>query len=92
MTVASLTEPALDPLPLLKGLASLRKLTGMYPPGHPAILQKLGELDSVVQRLLRQNDVVRIDVIHGDAHLDGLSFRHDSDANSRLVRVHNAGD
>jgi putative nucleotidyltransferase with HDIG domain len=86
MTIASLTEPALDPLPLLKGLASLRKLTGMYPPGHPAILQKLSELDAAVQRLLRQNDVVRIDVIHGDAHLDGLSFRHDSDANSRIIQ------
>lgn len=86
MTIASLTEPALDPLPLLKGLASLRKLTGMYPPGHPAIMQKLGELDSAVERLLRQNETVRIDVIHGDAHLDGLSFRHDSDANSRIIQ------
>jgi putative nucleotidyltransferase with HDIG domain len=86
MTVASLTEPVLDPLPLLKGLASLRKLTGMYPAGHPAILQKLSELDTIVQRLLRQNDVVRIDVIHGDAHLDGLSFRHDSDSNSRIIQ------
>jgi len=86
MTVASLTEPALDPLPLLKGVASLRKLTGMYPAGHPAILQKLGELDNAVQRLLRRNDIVRIDVIHGDAHLDGLSFRHDSDANARIIQ------
>jgi putative nucleotidyltransferase with HDIG domain len=25
-------------------------------------------------------------VIHGDAHLDGLSFRHDSDANARIIR------
>jgi putative nucleotidyltransferase with HDIG domain len=86
MTIAAIAEPVLDPLPLLKGLASLRKLTGMYPPGHPAIVQKLDELDAVVQRLLRQNDVIRIDVIHGDAHLDGLSFRHDSDANARVIQ------
>ena len=66
MTLAAATEPSLDPLPLLKGLASLRKLTGMYPPGHPAITQKLGELDSVVQRLLQQSDVVRIDTRTGD--------------------------
>jgi hypothetical protein len=33
-------DPAgLDPLTLLKGLVSLRRLTGMYPPGHPAIEQ-----------------------------------------------------
>jgi putative nucleotidyltransferase with HDIG domain len=85
MTIAA-AEPALDPLPLLKGLGSLRKLTGMYPQGHPAILQKLGELDGSVQRHLRQTDVLRIDVIHGDAHLDGLSFRHDSDSNTRIIQ------
>lgn len=79
-------EPVLDPLPLLKGLASLRKLTGMYPAGHPAITQKLGELDAAVQRHLAQTSVLRIDVIHGDAHLDGLSFRHDSDVNSRIIQ------
>lgn len=86
MTIPAIAEPVLDPLPLLKGLASLRKLTGMYPPGHPAITQKLGELDATVQRHLRQSDVLRIDVIHGDAHLDGLSFRHDSDANGRIIQ------
>jgi putative nucleotidyltransferase with HDIG domain len=86
MTTAVALEPALDPLPLLKGLASLRKLTGMYPPGHPAILQKLTELDTAVQDHLRANEVLRIDVIHGDAHLDGLSFRHDSDANQRIIQ------
>ena len=86
MTTALAPEPTLDPLPLLKGLVSLRKLTGMYPPKHPAIMQKLGELDNAVQAHLRQNDVLRIDVIHGDAHLDGLSFRHDSDSNTRIIQ------
>ena len=86
MTTAAPTEPALDPLPLLKGLVSLRKLTGMYPPGHPAITQKLDELDGSVQRHLRHGEVLRLDVIHGDAHLDGLSFRHDSDTNTRIIK------
>jgi putative nucleotidyltransferase with HDIG domain len=86
MTMVPAAEPALDPLPLLKGLGSLRKLTGMYPAGHPAITQKLVELDGAVQRHLHQHAVLRIDVIHGDAHLDGLSFRHDSDVNSRVIQ------
>ena len=86
MTTAAADLSVADPLPLLKGLASLRKLTGMYPPGHPAITQKLGELDASVQRHLRLADVLRIDIIHGDAHLDGLSFRHDSDANARVLQ------
>lgn len=79
-------DTVLDPLPLLKGLASLRKLTGMYPAGHPAITQKLDELDTSVQRHLRSADVLRIDVVHGDAHLDGLSFRHDRDTNTRVIQ------
>jgi putative nucleotidyltransferase with HDIG domain len=83
---AAASDPLVDPLPLLKGLASLRKLTGMYPAGHPAILLKLEELDTAVQRHLREADAVRIDVIHGDAHLDGLSFRHDRDANTRIIQ------
>ena len=86
MSTATAPEITFDPLPLLKGLASLRKLTGMYPPRHPAIMQKLGELDQAVQAHLRQHAVLRIDVIHGDAHLDGLSFRHDSDANARIIQ------
>lgn len=86
MTAAIAPDTSIDPLPLLKGLASLRKLTGMYPAGHPAILQKLEEVDTAVQRHLRTADVLRIDVIHGDAHLDGLSFRHDSDANTRILQ------
>ena len=86
MTTAATTEPALDPLPLLKGLVSLRKLTGMYPAGHPAITQKLDELDGSVQRHLRHSEVLRLDVIHGDAHLDGFSFRHDSEANTRIIK------
>lgn len=86
MSAPAPIEQALDPLPLLKGLTSLRKLTGMYPSGHPAIMQKLGELDAAVQRHLTQDEVLRIDVIHGDAHLDGLSFRHDTDVNTRVIQ------
>ena len=86
MTTPAVPEtPAPDPLPVLKGLASLRKLTGMYPPGHPAIMQKLAELDATVQRHLRNVPVLQIDIIQGDAHLDGLSFRQDSDSNSRII-------
>jgi putative nucleotidyltransferase with HDIG domain len=85
MTMLAAEAPALDPLPLLKGLASLRKLTGMYPAGHPAIAQKLGELDVAVQRHLSQAPTLRIDMIHGDAHLDGLSFRQDGESTTRVM-------
>jgi putative nucleotidyltransferase with HDIG domain len=75
----------LDPLTLLKGLVSLRRLTGMYPPGHPAIEQKLGEIDGAVQQHLRDSQALKLDVIHGTAHLDGVSFRSESDSQAQIL-------
>jgi putative nucleotidyltransferase with HDIG domain len=75
-----------DPVALLKGLVSLRRLTGLYPAGHPAIEQKLAELDDSVQRHIRASAALRIDVIHGSAHLDGVPFRQDSDAQAQILR------
>jgi putative nucleotidyltransferase with HDIG domain len=81
-----LEPPSLDPLVLLKGLVSLRQLTGMYPPGHPTIEQKLSEVEEAVQRHLRATPTLRLDVIHGSAHLDGISFRSESETQSQIVR------
>jgi putative nucleotidyltransferase with HDIG domain len=81
------SEPhRIDPVALLKGLVSLRRLTGLYPAGHPAIEQKLAELDDSVQRHIRSATPLRIDVIHGSAHLDGVPFRQDSEAQSQILR------
>jgi putative nucleotidyltransferase with HDIG domain len=74
-----------DPLVLLKGLVSLRRLTGMYPAGHPAIEQKLGEIDDTVQQHLRDASALKLDVIHGTAHLDGVSFRNESDTQAHIL-------
>ena len=74
-----------DPLALLKSLVSLRRLTGMYPPGHPAIEQKLGEIDGAVQSHFRDAAHLRLDVIHGTAHLDGVSFRNESDSQAQML-------
>ena len=78
--------PALDPVALVRGLVSLRRLTGMYPAGHPAIVQKLEEIDSTVQEYLQTAVMLRLDIIHGDVHLDGVSFRQDNDAQGQVVR------
>jgi putative nucleotidyltransferase with HDIG domain len=78
--------PTLDPVALFRGLASLRRLTGMYPSGHPAIVQKLTEIDESVQRHLQSVPVLQLDIIHGDVHLDGVSFRQDNDTQAQVVR------
>lgn len=76
----------LDPVALVRGLVSLRRLTGMYPAGHPAIVQKLDEIDASVQRHLAGSPVLQLDIIHGDVHLDGVSFRQDNDSQAQVVR------
>lgn len=83
-TVAAASS--LDPLFLLKGIASLRRLTGMYPAGHPAIVQKLDEIDEPVQRHLQDSPELRLDVIHGQAHLDGIPFRGEGESHTQVLR------
>ena len=77
--------PTLDPLAVLRGLASLRKLAGSYPAGHPMIAQKLRDLDEVIAGLLRSGSPVRIDVIRGDVFLDGVASNSEHQANQQLL-------
>ena len=76
----------IDPVALLKGFVSLRRLTGMYPPGHPTIEQKLAELDGAIQRHLVAAPALHLDVIHGQPHVDGVCFRSEGDAQSQVFR------
>lgn len=76
----------LDPVALFRGFVSLRRLTGMYPAGHPAIVQKLAEIDDSVQRHLRHAPQLQLDIIHGDVHLDGVSFRQEGETQEQIVR------
>jgi hypothetical protein len=62
---STFTGPS-DPIAILKGFASLRRLTGTYPAGHPMIRQKLAELGDLVNGHVRHTPVLRIDVIQGD--------------------------
>jgi hypothetical protein len=85
MTAAT-TAPALDPLPVLKGFASLRRLTGTYPAGHPMITQKLKELGDLVNERLRLDRPLRIDVIRGDVYVDGVASSGENQANQQIIR------
>jgi putative nucleotidyltransferase with HDIG domain len=85
--VSPATEvPALDPLPLVKGLTSLRRLLGMYPPTHPLIAQRLEELDAIVRQHLAAAPTIEIDIIHGQVHLNGVGFQDESLAQAQIVR------
>lgn len=80
------TPPQLDPLPVLKGLATLRRLMGTYPAGHPMIGQRLQELDEAVRQHLQLGPELRIDVIHGTVHLDGMPFEAGDQASAQVIR------
>src|SRR6266853_801065 len=75
----------LDPLPVLKGLASLRRLVGTYPAGHPMIDQKLHELDEAVRRHLQHGPEVRIDIIRGSVHLNSVAYDGGDQALAHLL-------
>ena len=77
---------SLDPVNVLKAFASLRRLLGTYPSGHPMIAQKLRELDELVRLHLRRGPALEIDVIDGDVRLDGVSFGGDRQANAQAIR------
>ena len=81
------TAPAseLDPQPVLKAFAVLRRLTGSYPSGHPMIAQKLNELDQMVRQHLRNGPTLRIDIIRNVIHLDGVSFEGDNQSTAQML-------
>jgi putative nucleotidyltransferase with HDIG domain len=85
-SATAVEQPTVDPLALLKGFVSVRRLTGMYPPGHPAIEQKLTEIEDAVQRHLSGAPALLLDVIHGHAHLDGVAFRADRETQSEVLK------
>jgi hypothetical protein len=78
--------PALDPLPLVRGFASLRRLTGIYPSGHPVVAQKVDELYQMVQHHLGTHPALTLDIIQGDVYQDGISFRGDTAASAQALQ------
>lgn len=84
--VTTSVAPALDPLAILKGLATLRRLTGTYPPGHPMVEQRLRELEELIRAHLVQGKPVRIDVVHGEVYLDAVAFSHDVQTTTQLIQ------
>lgn len=85
MTTPATPAPSADPMAVLRGLASLRKLTGSYPAGHPMIAQKLKEVIEIVADLLRASNPVCIDVIRGDVFLGGEASPNEHQANQQLI-------
>ncbi|MGH9237094.1 MAG: HD-GYP domain-containing protein [Vicinamibacterales bacterium] len=75
-----------DPGPFLRGFVALRRLTGMYPAGHPVIAQKVDEIFQPVQQQLAANGTVTIDIIHEQLHVNGVVCLSDGASSAQAVR------
>ena len=71
---ASREQPSIDPVAVLQALVNTTKLTAFYPDGHPTAQQRLTELDALIQDGLDAAAVLKIDIVDGTVHLDGLPF------------------
>ena len=75
-----------DPIPILKALTALRQVTALYPHNHTIVQQAAAALDDLLQPHLREHGAIRLDVIEGDAHMDGEPCRLESAASPQVVR------
>lgn len=78
--------PDFDPGPFLRGFVALRRLTGMYPAGHPVIAQKVDEIFQPVQQQLAARGTVTIDIIHEQLHVNGVVCLSDGASSAQAVR------
>ena len=78
-------DTAGDPLAIVKEVITLRRLVGLYPSDHPLIADKLRELDVALSRRLEQRPSLQVDIVRGDVHHDGDSFRQESRAHAHLI-------
>ena len=78
-------EPASDAHRILKGFTTLGTLTGIYPAGHPLIGEKVREIHEAVQTCLVSAEWVRLDVVRGVVHLNGVPVEGQVDAHSFSV-------
>ena len=81
-----MTHAAIDPIPFLRGFASLRRLTAMYPKGHPVISQKVQEVFQDAQQQLAARAVVNVDIVHDEPYVDGKVVRSDSASGAQTMR------
>ena len=74
-----------DPAPFIRGLVALRRLTNMYPAGHPVIAQKVDEMFQHVQPYLARGPL-HIDIVHDELHVNGRACWGEGTAAGQAVR------
>jgi putative nucleotidyltransferase with HDIG domain len=86
MNAAQNVTATCDPVAVLKGLVSLRRLAGSYPAGHPTITAKLSEIEAAIAGAMQDTPELRIDIIHANVYVDGVSFTRDTQLHVPIVK------
>lgn len=76
---------AVDPLPVVRSLVTAFRLEGLYPDGHPQVDSAISDLDALIRSRLDGEGMIRIDIVEGQAHSDGLPFYQQSAAHRSLL-------
>jgi putative nucleotidyltransferase with HDIG domain len=67
-----------DPVAILKAFTGLRQIVSLYPAGHPVVEQALQHIEDALSPALRESPEAHVDLIRGDAHLNGVPYRLES--------------
>jgi len=84
--------PLVDAHRVLKSFAALKALTGMYPAGHPLVADKVREICDAVQPMRGAGEWIRLDVIHGTVHVDGVACDGPAPTGLGFDSLHVRGD
>ncbi|MEN8145195.1 MAG: HD domain-containing phosphohydrolase [Gemmatimonadota bacterium] len=87
VTARKQREPAPEPGAVVRSFAGLVKSVGLYPDGHPSIGKAAEDLRRVLAPTLETFGTLSIDIIDGEAHVDGRSYRRESDLLQREIQI-----
>ncbi len=90
--MATAAPPTIDAHRVLKSFAALKALTGMYPAGHPQVAEKVREICDAVRPLHGTDEWLRLDVIHGTVHVDGVACDGPAPSGLGFDSLHVRGD
>jgi putative nucleotidyltransferase with HDIG domain len=82
---AASRDDVADPTAILKNLNALRQLTSLYPPGHQIVEQALATLEHQLRSLFQSEPSIRVDVMRGDAHLNGVGYPIESRVHQGVI-------
>ncbi len=87
LTTKEQPDAVLEPGAVVRSFAGLIKNISLYPEGHPTIDQGAESLRSLLAPVLETFGTLSIDIIDGETHVDGRSYRCANDIVPQEIQV-----